>query len=122
MSDSTQQTPADQCCCGNSDADDRSSTQEENAAAEETIRRMRRLPPEVGTVLLTVGVVGVIVPGPVGAPLLLAGGLALMPSVFGRVEKWVGKRFPKFHREGIRGVNRFLDDFERRFPPCNESA
>jgi hypothetical protein len=42
--------------------------------AEETRARIRRLPPEVGAVLITVGVAGVILPGPVGMPLLLAGG------------------------------------------------
>jgi hypothetical protein len=81
-----------------------------------TLERMRRLPPEVGAVLVTVGIVGVIVPGPVGMPLLLAGGLALMPSVFGKAERWMSRRFPKFHKESMRGINRFMDDFEKRFP------
>ena len=52
---------------------------ENEAAAEDTRRRIRRLPPEVGVVLLTVGIAGVILPGPVGTPVLLAGGLVLMP-------------------------------------------
>jgi hypothetical protein len=86
-------------------------------AAEETRQRIRRLPPEVGAVLITVGIAGVILPGPIGMPLLLAGGIALMPSVFGRAERWAEKRFPMLHGEGIKGVNRFIDDFERRYPP-----
>jgi hypothetical protein len=79
--------------------------------------RIRRLPPEVGAVLITVGVAGVILPGPVGMPLLLAGGLALAPSVFGRVERWIEMRFPTLHWHGMKNVNRFIDDFEKRYPP-----
>jgi len=86
-------------------------------AAEGTRQRIRRLPPEVGAVLMTVGVAGIILPGPVGAPLLLAGGLVLMPGVFDRFERWVGKRYPKFHGHGMKYVDRFIDDFERRYPP-----
>jgi hypothetical protein len=85
--------------------------------ADETRERIRRLPPEVGAVLITVGVAGVVLPGPVGMPLLLAGGLALAPSVFGRFERWVEKRFPTLHWHGMKNVNRFIDDFERRYPP-----
>ncbi len=93
------------------------SPQAEDRDAEETRARIRRLPPEVGAVLITVGIAGVILPGPVGMPLLLAGGLALMPSVFGRAERWVEKRFPTLHWHGIKNVNRFIDDFEKRYPP-----
>ncbi len=84
--------------------------------AQATRERIRKLPPEVGAVLITVGVVGVILPGPIGMPLLLAGGLALMPSWFGKAEQWVGKKFPRVHNEGMKNVNRFIDDFEKRFP------
>jgi len=88
-------------------------------ATDDMRERIRRLPPEVGAVLITVGVAGVVLPGPVGMPLLLAGGLALAPSVFGRFERWVEKRFPTLHWHGMKNVNRFIDDFERRYPPSN---
>ena len=84
--------------------------------AQATRERIRQLPPEVGAVLVTVGVVGVILPGPIGMPLLLAGGLALMPAWFGKAEQWVGKHFPRAHNEGMKNVNRFIDDFEKRYP------
>jgi len=93
---------------------------EEEAACEITRRRIRRLPPEVGAVLLTVGIAGVILPGPVGTPLLLAGGLVLMPAFFGRMERWMERRFPILHGHGMRYVDRFIDDFERRYPPATE--
>jgi hypothetical protein len=85
--------------------------------ADGTRQRIRQLPPEVGAVLITVGVAGIILPGPIGTPLLLAGGLALMPSVFGRLERWFERRFPKAHYHGMRNVDRFIDDLEKRFPP-----
>jgi len=83
---------------------------------ESTRQRIRQLPPEVGAVLLSVGLVGMIVPGPVGTPLILAGGLVLIPSVFGRLECWLYKKFPKSHKVGMQYVDRFIDDYEKRFP------
>ncbi len=90
---------------------------EEELAADDTRRRIRLLPPEVGAVLVTVGIAGVILPGPMGMPLLLAGGLVLLPSVFGGAERWLERRFPNFHWHGMRHVDRFIDDLEKRFPP-----
>jgi len=85
-------------------------------AAEQTRHRLRLLPPEVGAVLVTVGVVGLILPGPWGTPFLLAGGLVLAPRYFHRTELWVQKRFPDMHQAGRRRVDRFIEDFEKRFP------
>ena len=85
-------------------------------AVDATRRRIRTLPPEVGAVLLTVGIAGVLLPGPVGTPLLVAGGLVLMPKLFGRMERWLERRFPGLHGHGMRYVDRFIDDFERRYP------
>src|SRR5262249_30932112 len=86
-------------------------------AADATRERIRTCPPEVGIVLMSVGVVGFILPGPMGTPLVLAGGLVLMPAMFGRVERWVERRFPKLHNVGMKHVDRFIDDFEKRYPP-----
>jgi hypothetical protein len=85
-------------------------------AAEWTRNRIRGLPPEVGAVLVGVGVMGFVFPGPVGAPLVLAGGLVLIPRVFDRLECWLQKKFPKSHRLGMQYVDRFIDDYEKRFP------
>lgn len=88
----------------------------DDTAAEATRQRIRQLPPEVGAVLIGVGMVGLVLPGPMGTPLILAGGLVLIPRVFGRVENWVQKKFPKTHRVGMKYVDRFIDDFEKRYP------
>jgi hypothetical protein len=85
-------------------------------AAEWTRNRIRGLPPEVGAVLVGVGIMGFVFPGPVGAPLVLAGGLVLIPRVFGRLECWLHRKFPRSHRVGMQYVDRFIDDYEKRFP------
>lgn len=92
----------------------RAMTDEE--AAERTRNRIRGLPPEVGAVLVGMGFMGFVLPGPVGAPLVLAGGLVLIPRVFGRVECWLHRKFPRSHRLGMQYVDRFIDDYEKRFP------
>jgi len=83
---------------------------------EATARRLNDLPKEVGVMLVTVGVLGSVLPGMIGTPILLAGGLVLWPSRLGRVESWFERRFPNAHRQGMRQVSRFLDDLERRYP------
>src|SRR5262245_24628588 len=88
----------------------------DDQAAEQTRERLRLLPPEVGAVLVTVGIGGLILPGPFGTPFILAGGLVLAPRYFHRAELWVQKTFPNAHRAGRRRLNRFIDDFEKRYP------
>ena len=79
--------------------------------------RFRKLPPEVGAVMLGAGAVGLVLPGPIGAPLLIAGGLVLMPKTFSKLGNCVHRRFPRAFEAGMKYVDRFVDDFERRFPP-----
>ena len=91
-------------------------TPTEDQAAEHTRRRLRLLPPEVGAVLVTFGIGGLIVPSVFGPPFILAGGLVLAPRYFHRGELWLQKRFPKLHRANRRLLDRFIHDFEMRFP------
>jgi hypothetical protein len=85
-------------------------------AAQEVREKLRRLPPEVGTVLVGVGVLGMILPGLVGTPILIAGAVVLVPTVFDKCDRWTQKRFPQSHRIGMRYVERFIDDLEKRYP------
>lgn len=78
--------------------------------------RLHHLPPEIGTLLLIVGVAGVLLPGPVGTPFMIAGGISLWPSALGRVDDWFRHRFPGMHRDGMKQVSRFLSDLEHRYP------
>ena len=66
--------------------------------------------------LMTVGVLGLILPGVVGTPAAIAGGLVLWPKAFGRVENWFERRFPKIHKQSLYQINRYLNDLEGRYP------
>ena len=86
------------------------------AAGPPAIRRIEDLPKEVGVMLVSVGAVGVVLPGMMGAPALIAGGLVLWPRTFGPLEDWFRRRNPRLYHRGMQQVSRFLDDLERRYP------
>ena len=73
---------------------------------EEMEDRLAALPKEVGVLLVTIGAMGVVLPGIVGTPALLAGGLLL----------WLQRKCPKILRHGAAQLIRYLDDLERRYP------
>jgi hypothetical protein len=77
---------------------------------------LQELPRELGALLVTVGVAGVILPGVMGAPALVAGGLILWPQAFGRVDRWFRRINPALHRRGMEQVGRYLCDLDRRYP------
>jgi hypothetical protein len=74
------------------------------------------LPREVGVLLVVAGLGGILLPGPIGSPFLLLGGVTLWPRMFTRLEASFQRRFPKIHRQGSRQIKRFLADLERRYP------
>ena len=78
--------------------------------------RVESLPKEVGVLLIVAGLGGIMLPGPVGTPFLLLGGLVLFPGAFRKLDEKFRARFPKFHREGMKQVGRFVLDLERRYP------
>lgn len=78
--------------------------------------RLLEMPREVGWLMVSIGVMGVALPGIVGTPALLAGGLMLWPKGFRAVNGWCRKRFPKTHEHGVEQLIRYLDDMERRYP------
>ena len=71
--------------------------------------RVEQLPKEDGWLLISAGVVGLVVPGVLGTPFLLAGALVLVPGGSKLLSRWAG-------RSAMRQVGRFLDDLERRYP------
>ena len=77
---------------------------------------MESLPKEVGILLLVAGIGGVLLPGPVGTPFLILGGVVLFPNVFRNLDRGFQKRFPGMHRKGMRQVRRFVIDLEHRYP------
>jgi hypothetical protein len=80
------------------------------------VPRVEDLPKEVGVLLLAFGVLGLLLPGPIGTPALLAGGVVIWPGTFGRLSRWVERRYPRFHQSSNRQIGRFLVDLERRYP------
>jgi putative transmembrane protein PGPGW len=79
------------------------------------LQRFKELPKEVGVMLVTAGIVGLILPGP-GTPALIAGGLALWPKAFGKLESWLERHHPVLHRQSMQQIDRFLSDLEKRYP------
>ena len=78
--------------------------------------RISKLPKEIGVLLVIVGIGGILLPGPVGTPFLLLGGLVLWPGVFGRIDSAFHSRFPKIYGEGMRQMRRYVLDLEKRYP------
>jgi hypothetical protein len=71
---------------------------------------------EVGWLLVTAGVIGVIAPGIPGTPFLIVGVLVITPGGTKLLSRWVGKNPPRIVKAGMKHVGRFLDDLERRYP------
>jgi hypothetical protein len=90
--------------------------QGQDEKATEAQVRLQKLPPEIGVLLIVVGTAGILLPGPVGSPFLVAGGIALWPSGFRRVERWFMKVAPRMYQTGIRQIEQFLSDLEHRYP------
>jgi hypothetical protein len=88
---------------------------------EAEIRRIKDLPKEVGVMLMTVGVLGLALPGVVGTPAMIAGGLVLWPKAFGKVENWFERKFPKIHKQSLHQIHRYLNDLESRYPDSTTS-
>ena len=74
------------------------------------------VPKELGVLLVIGGIGGLLLPGPVGSPFLILGGVILWPRAFNRVEKCFAKRFPRLHEQGMSQISRFVTDLERRYP------
>ena len=82
----------------------------------EQIRRVRAMPTEVGVLLIVSGIGGILLPGPVGTPFLVLGCLMLWPQAFRGSESASETQFPRMHYHGVKQINRFLDDLEKRYP------
>jgi hypothetical protein len=78
--------------------------------------RLEKLPKEIAILLIVAGIGGLLLPGPVGTPFLILGGVTLCPTTFQKLDHWFGRRFPETHKQGMRQVRRFVNDLERRYP------
>jgi hypothetical protein len=83
--------------------------QDQLAVHELTPVRVHELPKEAGWLLITAGIVGLVVPGVLGTPFLLAGAVLLAPGGSRLLSRWAS-------HSAMRQIGRFLDDLERRYP------
>lgn len=83
---------------------------------EAVVRRVEGLSRSAGWILISAGVVGLVVPGVLGTPFLILGGLALWPGNHKRVDRWRQGHSPKMFHGAMKQINRFLDDLEKRYP------
>jgi|APCry1669192010_1035390.scaffolds.fasta_scaffold01982_4 hypothetical protein len=83
---------------------------------QETADRIRKLPKDVGWLLITAGLLGLALPGVIGTPLLVLGSLMVWPSSQKKAAQWLSGQSPKVFQGSMRQINRFLDDLERRYP------
>ena len=67
----------------------------QSSPEESELNRIKELPKEVGVMLITAGIVGFIFYPQPGTPAIIAGGLALWPSAFGKLESWLERRYPE---------------------------
>lgn len=78
--------------------------------------KVEDISPELGWLLIGAGIIGIIAPGIPGAPFLVVGGMVLVPGGKKRLSRWVGDNPPKFVRESLGQLGRFVNDLESRYP------
>ena len=91
-------------------------TGETTESTETPTEMLGQLPPEFATLLIFAGVAGIVLPGPVGTPMLIAGCVMMWPKTFRPIESWFSRRFPRMHREGVIQIKEFVHDLRQRFP------
>lgn len=87
----------------------------ENRPSDPSPFQAKTLPPEVASMLILIGILGIPLPGP-GIPFILAGGLAIWPRTFKPIEERFRHKFPTAHDSVFQILGRFEDDLNRRYP------
>ena len=91
-------------------------TTDESAEDDHAIRRFATLPRDVGWLMVSLGVLGVVLPGLPGVPFLLGGAAVLTPGGPRLLARWAKRRPRGVVHGGLRVVDRWLDDLDRRYP------
>ena len=103
---------ATRCNCSRTE----NTTGETTESNDTPTEMLGQLPPEFATLLIFAGVAGIVLPGPVGTPMLIAGCVMMWPKTFRPIESWFSRRFPRMHREGVIQIKEFVTDLRHRFP------
>ena len=90
-------------------------SQPENHSPDTSPFESKTLPPEVASMLILIGILGIPLPGP-GIPFILAGGLAIWPRTFKPIEERFRHKFPTAHVSVFQLLGRFVEDLNRRYP------
>jgi hypothetical protein len=84
----------------------------------ELAEKLEKLPRDVAVAVLSLGVVGVVIPGPVplGASFVLLGGVLLWPGVLARMGGPLARRCPFVFHVLIDFADHLRADLDRRYP------
>ena len=77
---------------------------------------LARLTPEIGWMMMGVGVLGVILPGLPGAPFFAVGGAVLVPGGKERMAKWIENHPGPITHRSLSIIGRFMDDLDAQYP------
>jgi hypothetical protein len=77
---------------------------------------LERLTPEIGWMMIGVGVLGVILPGLPGAPFFAIGGAVLVPGGKRRIGGWLDRHQGPITNRSLKILGRFMDDHDSRYP------
>ena len=83
---------------------------------DETVLRIERLPRDVAWLMIYVGILGVILPGIIGTPFLIAGLAILAPGGPKLLARWAARNRRGFVHASLKQINRWLEDLDRRYP------
>ena len=89
---------------------------EEGDADNQAILRIINMPRGVGWMMVSVGVLGVALPGVPGAPFLIAGIAVLAPGGPRLLTRWATRKPKGVVHKSLKQIGRWLDDLERRYP------
>lgn len=106
----------------NATASEAKVTDPDGPDSETLVRMMEKMPKEVGVLLLSVGAMGMVLPGMVGIPAVIAGGIVCWPKAFKPLDRWIGRKFPAVHGKSLDQISRYLGDLERRYPTQSDES
>lgn len=86
------------------------------------IEKIRNLPPDVGYLMINIGILGILVPGIFGLPFLVAGAAVVSPQSRNWILNKLSRRPPRALFTTLRQISRFVDDVERRYPAVRNTA